>query len=345
MLFFRRRAGMRLLPWRWIWLASIPSRRRLARSRVHPRLALRTALVIPHLAITVVTVIAILVIPVLVLEAGVATPLVSSRRSSLRWRSERTESLISAIGSRRSYTRLSRRHRWSVIFPARSPCSNDGTSTEIPRPRRRGDSGAPVVLSRKVLAILDRHMFVLGLRRQRSHMLLASPSLFLLSRTRLKAARPAVIGDMVLVDDDRAVVNVRHVRHAHVGHSAVIVETTAAPLSARESYATIAKTVVDASIETDMWPPISCVPRIESPAPAPVSGRPVHADGRHDPGAGHPVIAAVVIPGPIAWRPKIARTRTNRLRVNRDRWRSEADRTSHRNLPERRSSQRQHNHR
>src|ERR1700728_1877780 len=111
-------------------------------------------------------------------------------------------------------------------------------------------------------------------------MLLVRRRLFLRRRSRLGAAGAAieahaVDGDVV---DDGGVVNVRDVHGpGDVVDIAVVEERTALPVAARITAADVAKSVVDATIKTDMGTPIASVPEVGAIAPAPIARRPQEA--------------------------------------------------------------------
>jgi hypothetical protein len=124
-----------------------------------------------------------------------------------------------------------------------------------------------------------------------------------------------------VVHDDRLVIDVGNVSDVHVGHAAVVVEIASAPFATVETFTGIAEPVVDAAIETDVRTPVAAMEKIEAFVPSPISRSPEHANGSHHPCARDPVIAVVIVPGPVARRPEIARSGTDRLRINRQgRW-------------------------
>ena len=177
---------------------------------------------------------------------------------------------------------------------------------------------------------------MLGLSRQRSGVLLMRGRLFLPRRTRLNPFGSTVIArGPRIVHHHGSVIDMGHVRDANVGDGPVVVERSSTPLPSRKSHARIAESVVNSAIEADVRSPVASVPSVESSAPSPISGRPQHADGRNYPGARHPVVAGVIVPGPVPGGPEEARSRTNRLRVNRQQRRADADRDANRDLRKR----------
>src|ERR1700693_1782582 len=153
---------------------------------------------------------------------------------------------------------------------------------------------------------------MLSLRGQRSDMLLVCGHLFLVHRTRFHPAGSAVVAyGPRIVHHHGSVIDASHTGHADIGDGAVVEELSSAPLPSHKSYAGVAESVVDSAIEADVRSPISRMPGKDSPAPTPVAGSPQHADGRHDPGARDPVVAFIVVPGPVSGRPKITRPRAD----------------------------------
>ena len=108
---------------------------------------------------------------------------------------ERPESTfrIALVRRRRIHPRLFRRHGRRVIFPARGAGRNRGMSAEIAGPGGGRDRRASMIFRGEVLAILAGQVLVLGLRRQRSGVLLVCGRFFLRRRTRLNSALPAVV--------------------------------------------------------------------------------------------------------------------------------------------------------
>src|SRR5665213_3106110 len=94
---------------------------------------------------------------------------------------------------------------------------------------------------------------------------------------------------------------------AKVAVGAVVPEAAAVPVSAVETCAEVAEAVVDAAVVADFRAPVTGVPEVVGTAVAPPSGRPESVGVRRkDPGAVDPVVAGVLIVGPIAGRPDIA---------------------------------------
>src|SRR5262249_23907778 len=90
------------------------------------------------------------------------------------------------------------------------------------------------------------------------------------------------------------------------------------PITAFVTDASVAVAIRDAAVEADFRAPIAFMKGIDAVVPAPISRRPQQLRLRWQcPRARHPVIASVVIPGPIAGRPDVTWRRDRRLIVNR----------------------------
>src|ERR1700676_55460 len=140
------------------------------------------------------------------------------------------------------------------------------------------------------------------------------------------SASSSVVTHMIIhgnvVDHSPIHIGVVNHRGVYVHHRRVVSKHSAIPAPAKEPNSTIAKSIINSAVESDVRPPISCVKKIPAAAPAPITRRPKIADSRrHDPRSRHPVITIVAI-RPIAGRPKIPRTRTDRLFVHWERGRT-----------------------
>jgi hypothetical protein len=149
----------------------------------------------------------------------------------------------------------------------------------------------------------------------------------------LYAAGTAVVGHVMGVGDDAPLdncpVNVGGVDDGpiHMDDRSVIGEGAAAPLAAGKAVASIAVAIVDAAVVADMASPIAAMESVLAFRPVPVVGCPQRAlIGRLDPGAGHPVVVALIlIVAPVAGRPHQVGTGADRLLIDRQlRW-SEAN--------------------
>src|SRR5215469_6434697 len=141
----------------------------------------------------------------------------------------------------------------------------------------------------------------------------------------------AVLGALIY---DGFVVDVVYVGHVDVGDGAVVVVIVAAPVAAKEASTRIAEAVVNSAVETDVRSPVAGVPNVETFAPTPITGRPKVTGLRgYHPRTGNPeIVLVVVIVGPITRHPEIAWSGADRLRVNGQSWRADADRNAHGNL-------------
>jgi len=122
------------------------------------------------------------------------------------------------------------------------------------------------------------------------------------------AAATAVVGDAVdgcVVDDDRAVVDVRDPRDVNVVDRAVVVEVAALPVASVIAAAGVAIAVINATIEADMLAPEAAMKEIAAAEETPVAGGPESTvEGRRAPGSGDPVVADGGV-SPVAGGPEI----------------------------------------
>src|SRR5271170_6294129 len=214
-----------------------------------------------------------------------------------------------------------------MIWRSGSLGAYDALSAELAGASGGGHCGCAVIVRRKQGLVLAGGVRLLNLRGDRRSMRFAGICFFLWSGSNRNTAFAAVKGDVgCVVHDHRIVdVDVGDVDRIHVHDSGVVEESAAAPFAATETDAAIAEAVVNAAVEADVWAPVAAVPNIEAVVPAPVTGSPEHADGCDHPGAGHPVVAAVIVPGPVAGRPQIAGAGADGLLVNRQRGRTDVD--------------------
>jgi hypothetical protein len=123
-----------------------------------------------------------------------------------------------------------------------------------------------------------------------------------------------------VVYDHVTVVDVRYPR-AHVVDGTVVIEVVVLPVASEIAEADIAKAIIDAAVEADVWAPISTVEAIMNAAPAPVGRRPEGAIvRRRNPFTRDPVVA-VITPGPVAGSPEVVRIWSGWLVVFGQRWR------------------------
>jgi hypothetical protein len=177
----------------------------------------------------------------------------------------------------------------------------------------------PLVHAREKLAIVSRGLLMLSLYRQRSLVMLTLRNKLLRRRTRRNASVTAVVADAIdrrVVHDHCLVIDISHVGDVHVSHAAVVVEVASAPLATVVAVAGITEAVVDAAVEANVRPPVTAMEGVEALVPSPPSGSPEHSHGGDYPGARHPVVAVIIVPGPVAGCPQIAGSGTERLRIN-----------------------------
>jgi hypothetical protein len=149
----------------------------------------------------------------------------------------------------------------------------------------------------------------------------------------LNATRTAVVGHVMRIGDDASLhhcpINVGSVNNGliHMHDRGVIGKVATAPLAAGKADAAVAVAVVHAAVVADVAAPIALMEAIVAVGPAPVVGRPQRAFiGSWNPGAGHPVVVSIVIGvGPIAGRPHQIGLRADRLHIDGQLRRSEAD--------------------
>lgn len=118
------------------------------------------------------------------------------------------------------------------------------------------------------------------------------PGKFLRRRLGLSSAGP-IEADIVHCHrvDDRLVVGICDDGLVHSGNRRVVKEHPVIPIAALITSAGVPEAVVDATVITDMRPPISGVPSVASTLITPVARSPQQThNGWEYPGAGHPVI-------------------------------------------------------
>jgi hypothetical protein len=169
------------------------------------------------------------------------------------------------------------------------------------------------------------------LLRRRLVVVLAHRTLLFLRGLTIHAARTVEAGAVVhhrrVVDHGPVDVDVSDHGRVYVHHGRVVLEHAARPASAVEPDAAVSESVIDAAVKPDRRAPVACIPSIESAAIAPVARRPKQPRLRRlDPGARHPVVAVVRIPGPVARCPQKSFHRTRRLHVYRQYGRRKVDR-------------------
>ena len=232
--------------------------------------------------------------------------------------------LRSRLGSCRSSFRLSR-FRFGLVWgrlarcrsPFRGPCA---VVAHFAGARGCCGIGSSVIhrsLHRPVSACCLLMLRLLGRHR---NVLLVRHGCFCLCWTGRSSSRPpveacpAVRGTVVR---HRCVVNVVHHYRVHVRYACVVVVLLSSPISTVEAGAGIAESIVNASIKPNGRSPVAHIPDVEAVHERPISGRPKQARFRgEDPSPGNPVVARVVVIGPIAWHLDVAGFGTDRLRID-----------------------------
>jgi hypothetical protein len=162
---------------------------------------------------------------------------------------------------------------------------------------------------------------MLPLHRRRRDVAFAGVGLLPGSGLRPDASTSTVVADTINGIHDRPLVDVVDDGDVYIVHSRVIEELTTIPVTAFVADSDVAVTVVDSSIEADIWAPISNIPEIRAVRPSPIARCPEKTDlGRRHPCSGNPEIASIIVIGPITGRPDITFPWANRLRVNHQ-WR------------------------
>jgi len=172
---------------------------------------------------------------------------------------------------------------------------------------RRRDCRAPVVHGGQECVVATRSVQMLRLHRGWGRVSLSSRGLFPCGWAGADSTAAAVIADMVDrgVVDYGLVVNVVNVRDVHVIHRAVVVEGSVVPISAFVADATIAETVIDATVKAYLGTPVSVIPGKGVAAPTPITGSPEQARfGSHHPGTRHPEVTVIPV-RPITGRPHV----------------------------------------
>ena len=149
--------------------------------------------------------------------------------------------------------------------------------------------------------------------------------------------------DVALIYNDALFVNVVNDSHVHIGYGSVVVVVATAPVSAVEPCAGIPEAIVNSSVEADSRSPVAAVPNVEAFTPTPIAGGPEEAGlWSNHPRAWNPEIVLVFVAiCPVARGPDVARARADRLRIDGQCRRADADRNAHGNLSVGRSRNRQ----
>ena len=130
----------------------------------------------------------------------------------------------------------------------------------------------------KLTAIRTRRGLMLPLRRNRRDVALLGKGMLPRSRARLNTSTSSVVADTIDGIGDRPLIDVVDDGDVYVVDSRVIEELSAIPVTAFVADSDVAITVVDSSVEADVWTPISDIPDIEAVRPTPIAWRPEKAD-------------------------------------------------------------------
>jgi hypothetical protein len=174
------------------------------------------------------------------------------------------------------------------------------------RPRSRNDRRTTLVNVEELLTVAGSLTLILKLCRHRRDSRAAHGCDLSRSWPNVDSASAAVVGHTgVVVNDDRAVVDVGDASDIDTVYSTVVVEVISIPIAAVVTDTGVAEAVVDAAVEAYMETPEAAVEAIAVAVEAPVAGCPKRAVvGRSAPRARNPVIAART-PTPIAGCPEI----------------------------------------
>ena len=180
-------------------------------------------------------------------------------------------------------------------------------TAKLSRLRSSSDCRTPVVHGRQECVVGTGSLHMLGLQRRWRPVLLVFRCFFCLGRAGGNSTGAAVIADIVhpSVVDYGPVVNVVNAGDIHVVHRTVVVKLSVLPTSALIAGTTIAKAVVDPTVEADLRTPVAVIPAIGVAAPAPITGSPEQTNlGSHHPRTRHPEVAFIPI-SPVAGGPDI----------------------------------------
>ena len=182
---------------------------------------------------------------------------------------------------------------------------------------------APVIDRVMLVAVISSFLLMRALRWSRLKTTILRGRLFRGGWSRFDSTW-AIKADVTIacfvVDHGTVNVGVVDDRRIHVPHRCVISKDIAVPSAAVETGAIIAVAIVDASVISDVWPPITAVPNIIATRKSPVTRSPKVSRLRNlNPRAGNPKITVLSV-GPIAGTPKITLGRARRLLVGDEGW-------------------------
>jgi hypothetical protein len=130
----------------------------------------------------------------------------------------------------------------------------------------------------KLTAVRAGCGLMLPLHRRRRDVALLSEGLLPGGGLRLNTAASSVVADTIDGVGNRPLVDVVDDGDVYVVYSRVIEELSAIPVTAFVADTDVAVTVVNSSVETDVWTPISDIPDIQAARPTPIAWRPQKAD-------------------------------------------------------------------
>ena len=124
------------------------------------------------------------------------------------------------------------------------------------------------------LALRSVHLSTLHRGGREVPLLLRSP--FLDGRHGVNATGAAVVAHPTHIDvvDDRLVVGIMNNRDVDSGNCSVVDEFATDPSSAEVAVAVVSEPVMHAPIESDVWPPVSGMPQVNTAHEAPVTRSP-----------------------------------------------------------------------
>jgi hypothetical protein len=183
------------------------------------------------------------------------------------------------------------------------------------------NGGTPFVLAVELLTVLSSLSLVLELGRHRRGTRPAHGRQFRGLRPYIDTAPASVIGNavVVVVDDNRAVINVRDTGDVDPVYGAVVIEVISPPIAAVVAATRVAEAIVDATIEAYVRSPEAAMEAVATPIKTPVARGPERPIvRRRAPGARDPVVSGGS-PAPVAGSPQIVRFRSLRLLIDRKR--------------------------
>ena len=130
----------------------------------------------------------------------------------------------------------------------------------------------------KLTVVRAGRSLMLPLRRHRRDVALLGKGLLPGSGARLNTATSSVVADTIHRVDHRPLVDIVDDGDVHVVYSRVIEELSAIPITSFVADSDVAVTVVNSSVESDVWTPISDIPEVRAVRPTPITRRPEKAD-------------------------------------------------------------------